>query len=332
MQHIGVDLAWSEGNDRKPANESGLVVLDEQGAVQDAGWARGLDEVVAWLERVAVPGAVIAIDAPLVITNATGNRQCESEVARCYGRWQVYANSSNSAMGWQAGVVLRERLEALGFVYLDGTRAADPADRSFFECYPYTTLVGMWELGYDDERPRYKRLVPGLPAAEARASRAQACDELLRRVAALPAAEDPLDLRSHPVTAVLLDEPSPVEQVPYKHREDLLDAAICAWTAAIWQRHGDRRTQVLGATAEPDAEGRRPTIVAPARPEQRLAARTARGSGAAGTAERGARVGAAPSVGAALEAVQELRRLTATLSARLETLEKDLRRLRRDGS
>lgn len=330
MQYIGVDLAWSEGNDSKPANESGLVALDEQGAVQEAGWARGIDEVVAWLERVAAPGSVIAVDAPLVITNATGNRQCESEVARCYGRWQVSANSSNSAMGWQAGVTLRERLEAQGFAYLDGLGKADADGRSFFECYPYTTLVGMWELGYDEERPRYKRLVPGLPAAEARAARAQACDELLRRVAALPAAEDPLDLRSHPVTAVLLDEPSPVDQGPYKHREDLLDAAICAWTAMIWHRHGAQRTQVLGATAEPDAEGRRPTIVAPARPEQRLAARAGRGSGGAkGSADR---AGRAPSIATALETVRELRAMTATLSARLDALDRDLRSLRKRDS
>lgn len=328
MQYIGVDLAWSEGDERRPANESGLVVIDEQGTVHDAGWARGLDDVVAWLERVAEPGAVIAVDAPLVILNPTGNRPCESEVARCYGRWQVYANSSNTAMGWQAGVALRERLEALGFVYLDGTRPARPADRSFFECYPYTALVGMWELGFDEERPRYKRLVPGLPAAEARALRAQACDDLLRRIAALPMAEDPLDLRSHPVTAALLDEPSPVEQAEYKHREDLLDAAVCAWTAAIWHRHGDARTQVLGAGSEPDAEGRRATIVAPARPEQRLVALQPRRPGKAA----GREAAGAPSVDEALTAVRELRKLATTLGARLEALERDLRALRRGAS
>lgn len=329
MQYIGVDLAWGEGDDRRPANESGLVVLDEHGRVAEADWARGLDEVVAWLERVAAPGAVIAVDAPLVVDNPTGNRRCESEVARCYGRWQVYANASNTAMGWQAGVRLRERLEAQGFVYLDGTRAARPGDRSFFECYPYTTIVGMWELGYDEERPRYKRLIPGLPASEARERRARECDDLLRRIAALPMAEVPLDLRSHPVTATLLDEPSPVEQGPYKHREDLLDGALCAWTAAIWHRRGATRTQVLGAGAEPDAEGRRPTIVAPARPEQRLAAaKESRRGRAAGEQQPAKRVDGRGSVDGALAAVRELRGLVSTLGERLDALERDLRRAR----
>jgi predicted RNase H-like nuclease len=55
----------------------------------------------------------------------------------------------------------------------------------------------------------------------------------------------------------------------YKQREDLLDAALCAWTAALWYRHGPARCQVLGSASKPDREGRRATIIAPARNSQR---------------------------------------------------------------
>ena len=60
----------------------------------------------------------------------------------------------------------------------------------------------------------------------------------------------------------------------HKHREDLLDGALCAWTAAFWERHGDGRVQVLGQGSglpsdPPDAAGRHPSLVAPARPTQR---------------------------------------------------------------
>src|SRR5207248_1336153 len=48
-----------------------------------------------------------------------------------------------------------------------------------------------------------------------------ACDELIRRVAALAQADPPLDLRSHEPTRKLLDEPSPLDNAAYKHREDL---------------------------------------------------------------------------------------------------------------
>jgi predicted RNase H-like nuclease len=51
----------------------------------------------------------------------------------------------------------------------------------------------------------------------------------------------------------------------YKHREDLIDALLCAWTASLRARHGLDRCQVLGlpakTTDEPIA-----TIIAPVRP------------------------------------------------------------------
>ena len=81
-------------------------------------------------------------------------------------------------------------------------------------------------------------------------------------------ADPPLRLDSHPITGQLAAEPSPLNDAAYKHREDLIDALLCAWTAAVWTRHGTDRCQILGPsgsdTAEPAA-----TIIAPARPEQR---------------------------------------------------------------
>jgi predicted RNase H-like nuclease len=51
----------------------------------------------------------------------------------------------------------------------------------------------------------------------------------------------------------------------YKHREDLIDAAICAWTGLLWLRHGLDRCQVLGDVGDPSGA----TIIAPARSSQR---------------------------------------------------------------
>jgi predicted RNase H-like nuclease len=270
MRYIGVDLAWGEGTATKAAKETGLVCLDDSGTVLDAGWARGIDAVVEWLLATAKPGEVIAIDAPLVVANPTGMRECEREVAQRYGRWQVAANPSNLGRPWFGGVTLRQRLEAVGFVYSSGVEPPSPERIQFFECYPYTTLVGAIEFGYDIERPRYKRFNPALPnPAARRAFRASECDELVERMSRLIDAQPSLDLRSHPVTADLLDSPSPLVDALYKHREDLLDAAICAWTAALWAQFGDDRCQVLGLDDVPDDEGRLPVIIAPARPEQR---------------------------------------------------------------
>ncbi len=138
-----------------------------------------------------------------------------------------------------------------------------------FECYPYTTLVGPEELGHDIERPRYKRPNASIPASERRLARAAIFDELVWRLVALKDASVPLDLMSNWRTADLANSPSPLNDRDYKHREDLLDAVLCAWTAALWDKHDLERCQVLGSDGEPDEQGRRATIIAPARPEQR---------------------------------------------------------------
>ncbi|RPE78343.1 putative RNase H-like nuclease [Frondihabitans sp. PhB161] len=277
MLYIGVDLAWGEGSDAKPANETGLCALTAEGRIVAAGWERGVEGVVRWIlgvvaeaEAAAGPGIAIAVDAPLVVPNAVGMRESEKQVGRAYGRWKVAANPTNQALGWLAGVRLRDALEQAGFVVVSGVPDPEPRDRVMFECYPYTTLVGVEELGYDVERPRYKRLDKALPAAEARAARAVATDELVRRIGLLDTFDPPLDLASHPVTKALFDEPSPLSGPAHKHREDLLDAALCAWTASIWHRHGLSRVQVLGRDEPKDPSGRPATLVAPCRPSQRL--------------------------------------------------------------
>ncbi|MEI5584833.1 MULTISPECIES: DUF429 domain-containing protein [unclassified Agromyces] len=245
--------------------------LAADGVVLDAGWARGVEAVAEWLVERMSPGDVVAVDAPLVVSNARGMREAEREVGRRYGRWKVAANPTNLGTRWLAGVALRRRLEASvdGFTVVSGLEPPAPDAVSAFECYPYATLVGAAELGYEVERPRYKRPHPGLPASERRAFRARECDELIDRMSRLAEADPPLELRSHPVTAALRDVPSPLADRAYKHREDLLDGAVCAWTAALWARHGLDRCQVLGLGAAPDADGRPSTIVAPARPGQR---------------------------------------------------------------
>src|SRR5436305_1815613 len=91
---------------------------------------------------------------------------------------------------------------AVIFLGLDLAWGAEPArwGRTISECYPYTTLVGTTELGYELERPRYKRKPKRMPAAEWNPLRCAACDDLVLRLATLATADPPLDVRSHPQT------------------------------------------------------------------------------------------------------------------------------------
>jgi predicted RNase H-like nuclease len=269
VRFLGVDLAWREGDQRRPANETGVAAIDDRGRVLEAGWTRGVADTIRWVDRVAGAGpALLFADAPLVVTNPGGPRPCDRQVGQRYGRWQVSANSVNTASPRLAGVALRRELEAMGWTYSDGGDHSPAARRTVCECYPYTTLVGAAELGYDEARPRYKRKPAGMPVARWRPLRADACDELVRRLASLSSADPPLLLDSHPATRLLRQEPAPRDDAAYKHREDLIDALICAWTAAFWSRHGTARCQVLGYASPPGTEPQA-TIIAPARPEQR---------------------------------------------------------------
>jgi predicted RNase H-like nuclease len=271
---IGIDLAWAQSGARTKPNETGVAAIDAHGVVIECGWTCGLEETMSWLAKTAVDGATLAfVDAPLVVNNLAGQRPCEREVGQRYGRWKVSANSTNLNSPRQAGVLLRERLQESGWTYDDGRGGPPTGGLVFAECYPYTTLVGAAELGYDQERPTYKRRPARVPTAQWRTVRAAECDRLIAHMAALATADPPLLLSSHPVSRRLLAEPSPQRAADYKHREDLIDALLCAWTAALWFRHGLARCQVLGADS-PLPPGQAPTIIAPARPGQR------RGSGA----------------------------------------------------
>ncbi|MFE4333851.1 DUF429 domain-containing protein [Streptomyces sp. NPDC056831] len=265
---IGIDLAWAQGGARTKPNETGVAAIDGRGVVLECGWTFGLEETMVWLAKTAVGGSALAfVDAPLVVDNPAGQRPCEREVGQRYGRWKVSANSTNQSSPRRAGVLLRALLQESGWAYDDGRGGPPTGGKVVSECYPYTTLVGASELGYDQERPTYKRRPARVPTAQWRAVRAEECDKLIARMAGLATADPPLLLSSHVVSRRLLDEPSPQLAADYKHREDLIDALLCAWTAALWSRHGLARCKVLGADSLVPL-GSAPTIIALARPEQ----------------------------------------------------------------
>ncbi len=175
---LGIDLAWGLGRPGVAPNETGVVAVDPSGRVLDAGWTRGLDATIAWIERWSTSTTLAMVDAPLVVGNATGMRECEREVGRRYGRWKVSANCSNLSMSALAGVHLADRLATSSWRCADGRDGPPATGRWLYEVFPYTTLVGASELGYDRERPVYKRKPRHLTPTEFRALRAASCDEL----------------------------------------------------------------------------------------------------------------------------------------------------------
>ena len=167
MNVLGVDLAWGEGSGDRAPNETGVVAVDRSGRILDAGWTVGVAATAQWMATWAGDDSIAMVDAPLVVHNATGQRP-----VRAGGRpvlrplegvgQQLQPRPSGARRGVAA---------AAGWRLTDGptptARSGPPrSGRHVYEVYPYTTLVGAAELGYELERPAYKRRPRSLDAAD----------------------------------------------------------------------------------------------------------------------------------------------------------------------
>ena len=233
MLFIGVDLAWGG---RRP---SGLAVLDPGGRVVDEGWATSDDELLGFLAAHDQGGAVVALDAPLVVTNPAGTRRaCEAELQRRYGRLGAGPYPTNLGL-------LGGRVRAMELVgrsprpYLTVPR--DPGRGTGWwavEVFPAPALV---ELGGLARAVRYKKGPP-----EARRAGLRAVAAVL---GGLARADPPLRLDPAGRLARELGRLERLRGAGLKAVEDLADAHVCAYVGLWWWAHGRAGTLVAGDDA-----------------------------------------------------------------------------------
>ncbi len=255
MHFVGLDLAWGEN---KP---TGLAVLDDTGRLVRVS-AHDTDESL--LEAVAPyveADCLVAIDAPLVVPNATGNRPCEAALNRDFARFDAGAHPSNTGKPELAGEPRGARVARLLGLDIDprSTRG-----RRAVEVYPHPATVALFRLG---RTLKYKNK-PGRTLARMRA-------ELLRLVELLEDlehAEVPLRLRGHAPWRALVAEVGAAERKSELRRaEDQVDAVVCAYVAQFVVRrpaqtttYGDLATGYIVTPTLP--EGHRPSPRAPREP------------------------------------------------------------------
>ncbi len=238
MRFIGLDLAWS------PRNPSGGVVLAWDGKrAWPLAWSSALgddEDVVAFvLEGADREGALVAVDAPLVVPNDWGTRGCDRELSAAYRRPEAGAYPANRARLGPVvrGEALLQKLQAHGFTH--GPRVErGSAGRQVVEVYPHPTAVELFRL---PRTLKYKAR-PGR-TLEFRWGQLERLKELLstlsRRTPPLDAAPLLDGLRIHGERGRRL-----------KAAEDFLDALLCAYTALhLWtwgeegyRAFGDRET------------------------------------------------------------------------------------------
>jgi predicted RNase H-like nuclease len=224
VHFIGVDLAWG---DRRP---TGVAVLDDDGRLVQLAAATDDDSVVAALADSVGGPCVVAFDAPIVVTNATGNRPAEAALNRDFARFHAGAHPTNTARPEFASQPRAARLaERLGLAVVPPTTSP----RRAMEVYPHAATVSLFRLG---RTLKYKNK-PGRPLTQLRS-------ELMRLIGlleGLAAAEPALRLTQHRGWRDLVTSVETAERKSDLRRaEDQVDAVVCAYVALFAERRPDR--------------------------------------------------------------------------------------------
>lgn len=215
MYYVGVDLAWGS---RSP---TGVAVLDGSGVLVHVGVAGDDADVLGQLAPFVAGACVVAIDAPLVVTNPTGNRPCEAALNRDFRRFEAGAHPANTGLAWFADGGRGGRLCAALDLDVDPWSASP---RRAMEVYPHAAAVALFRL---DKTLKYKDK-PGRSVDLLRS-------ELLRLIGFLEGlrGETPdLELAGDPGWAALKESvTNAVRKAELRRAEDPVDAVLCSYLA-----------------------------------------------------------------------------------------------------
>ncbi|HET8559636.1 MAG TPA: DUF429 domain-containing protein [Marmoricola sp.] len=233
MHFVGVDLAWG---DRRP---TGLAVLDDHGHLCHVSTVDSDEAIVATLGPYVEDECLVAIDAPLVVTNPTGNRPAEAALNKDFARFDAGAHPSNTGKPELRRQPRGARIAArLG---LDMDPRSGRARRAI-EVYPHPATVALFRLG---RTLKYKNK-QGRDLEQLRSEMLV----LLGLLEGLATADPPLLLSGHPVdgreATAWQGLRSAVDKAARKSElrvvEDQVDAIICAYVARFATRHPERTT------------------------------------------------------------------------------------------
>lgn len=211
MHYVGVDLAWGQ---RSP---TGVAVLDDAGVLRHVGVAGSDEDVLAQLAPFTAGPCVVAIDAPLVVTNPAGNRPCEAALNRDFRRFDAGAHPANTGLAWFADGGRGARLCAALGLDLD-PRSAAP--RRALEVYPHAASIVLFGL---PKTLKYKQK-PGREIGLLRS-------ELLRIMGFLEDLDGPKVADCPQWAALRAAVTVATRKSDLRRAEDPVDAVLCAYLA-----------------------------------------------------------------------------------------------------
>jgi len=233
---IGVDLAW-----KSDKNHSGVVVgkgsLDGVELTACSNGLATLDGVLEYVIGHTTENTVVAIDAPLIITNRGGQRPCETLIGQQFGARHASAHTSNLNLYPNAGSVRLEcMLRGQGFSHQPCPESDKrKSGKWFFEVYPHPAQIVLFSL---DSIIKYKKGTVAQKRTGLGMFRGYIQDRLVCGNPPLRVNELLSDL-----LAVNVDG---LSGKPLKKYEDLLDACLCAYLALFYWYWGSEKNEMIG--------------------------------------------------------------------------------------
>ncbi|TWG91497.1 putative RNase H-like nuclease [Nocardioides sp. J9] len=242
MHYVGIDLAWGE---RRP---TGLAVLDADGRLQMVAAVRTDDDIEAALASYVEGECLVAVDAPLIVRNETGNRPAEKALNKDFARFDAGAHPSNTGKPEFRDQPRAARICArLGLDINPWSRRP----RRGIEVYPHPATVALFRLG---RTLKYKDK-PGRDLEHLRAELLV----LVRLVEGLANADPALHVDTPAWRALHAAVVAAARKSELRVVEDQVDAVVCAYIALFADRrrddtvvYGDLETGYIVTPALPD--------------------------------------------------------------------------------
>lgn len=230
MKFIGVDLGWSSG-------ASGLCCLqwqDQTLKILELTTILDLDDILAWIDRqTSNSPALIAIDAPTIITNPTGMRLCDRLTHKHFGRYHAGCYPANLGLKFASRTTgFSQSLIARGFQHAPEIEP-QKLGRYQIEVFPHPATINLFGL---DKILKYKKG----RLAERRMELNKLRGHIVKTLPKLEPAVSSSTLKLIPTIA----HRSTGKEL--KAIEDRLDSIICAYVAAHWWYWGTAKNMVLG--------------------------------------------------------------------------------------
>lgn len=226
--HAGIDLAWGR------RARTGIAVVDAAGGLLASTAVHTDQEITDFLDPYAAELATLAVDAPLIVTNPTGQRPCEREIGAAFGRYGAGAypaNTSNPHFNPPRAATLAAEL---GW-NTDPTHVGSPGAPGCIEVYPHPAMVGLFSLPYTLPYKGKK----GRDLASLQAAYEVLLDSMERHLPELEL------LRSERWGQLRTIAADPQGKADLERIEDELDAIVCAHLAWLW-RNRPGALQVYG--------------------------------------------------------------------------------------